>query len=116
MSVYIKGMDMPKRCAECTFETLFSDDMHYCAVEEILTEDYRDYRGCRPPLCPLTEVPKPHGKLIDADKLYAKVQSNESEDAYVRFLLRHSSTVIEAESEAPATEPESDKDSRGECQ
>ena len=42
MSVYIKGMDKPKRCAECTFETLFSDDMHYCAVEEILTEDYRD--------------------------------------------------------------------------
>ena len=66
--------------------------------------------------CLLTEVPKPHGKLIDADKLYATVQSNESADAYVRFLLRHSPTVIEAESEAPATEPEADKASRGGCQ
>lgn len=70
MSVYIKGMDMPKRCAECTFETLFSDDMHYCAVEEILTEDYRDYRECRPPLCPLVEVKAPHGRLVDADMAY----------------------------------------------
>lgn len=33
-------------------------------------------------------------RLIDADKLYAKVaQSNEGADAYVRFHLRHSPTV-----------------------
>ena len=65
MSIYIKNAKIPKCCAECPFETLFSDDMHYCIVQEILTEDYRDYRGCRPPLCPLTEVPEPHGDLVD---------------------------------------------------
>ena len=32
-------------------------------------------------------------RLIDADKLYAKVQSNEGADAYVRFHLRHSPTI-----------------------
>lgn len=79
MSVYIKGMDMPKRCAECTFETLFSDDMHYCAVEEILTEDYRDYRECRPPFCPLTEVAEPHGRLIDADALADDLETDGKE-------------------------------------
>ena len=79
MGVYIKGMDMPKRCAECTFETLFSDDMHYCAVEEILTEDYRDYRECRPPFCPLTEVPETHGRLIDADALADELETDGKE-------------------------------------
>ena len=71
MSIYIKNAETPKRCAECTFETLASDDMHYCTVEDILTEDYRDY--CRLPLCPLNEVPEPHGRLIDADKLKKEV-------------------------------------------
>lgn len=79
MSIYIKNAKMPKRCAECTFETLFSDDMHYCIVQEILTEDYRDYRGCRPPLCPLTEVPEPHGRLIDADALADDLESDGKE-------------------------------------
>ena len=105
-------MEMPKNCIECFLRQLctgkhwelIKDDMGWYKWEYIKDN------------CLLTEVPKPHGKLIDADKLYATVQSNESADAYVRFLLRHSPTVIEAESEAPATEPEADKASRGGCQ
>lgn len=78
MSVYIKGMDMPKRCAECTFETLFSDDMHYCAVEEIAKEiPTEDYWECRPSFCPMSEVPEPHGRLIDADELIEWAEEEE---------------------------------------
>ena len=47
----------------------------------------------------IIEVPEPHGRLIDADVLYQKVHTDESEDAYVRYLLRHEPTVIEAEGE-----------------
>lgn len=76
MSVYIKGMDMPKRCAECTFETLFSDDMHYCTTKQLSTEDYWE---CRPPFCPMTEVSEPHGRLIDADALADDLETDGKE-------------------------------------
>lgn len=96
MGIYIRGMKMPKRCAECTFETLFSDDMHYCTVEEILTEDYRDYRECRPPLCPLIEVQEPHGRLIDADGCIDYIRNN-NQQAWET--LAYAPTVIESEVE-----------------
>ena len=65
MSIYIKNAKIPKCCAECPFDT-FADDMHYCTTKQLSTEDYWE---CRPPFCPLTEVPEPHGRLIDADAL-----------------------------------------------
>ena len=111
MGIYIKGMEMPNCCEQC-FLVSECKRRHY----EVFTVDGGYITRLVKDDCPLTEVPEPHGKLIDADKLYATVQSNESADAYVRFLLRHSPTVREAESEAPATEPEADKDPRGECQ
>lgn len=105
MGVYIKEYQIPNSCEDC----FINEDI--CDLwEDIPLMERGEVRHEH---CPLVEVLTPHGKLIDADKLYTTVQSNESADAYVRFLLRHSPTVIEAESEAPATEPEADKDSRG---
>ena len=70
MSIYIKNAKMPECCAECPFETLFSNDIHYCTAEEIPTEiPTAYYWECRPLFCPMSEVLEPHGRLIDAEML-----------------------------------------------
>ena len=53
MSVLIKGMKMPQNCTECHVR---------CRL-------YLNGRKFRHPNCPLIEVPTPHGRLIDADKI-----------------------------------------------
>lgn len=70
MSIYIKNAEMPKCCAECPYETLFSNDIHYCTAQGIPTEiPTAYYWECRPLLCPMSEVIEPHGRLIDAEML-----------------------------------------------
>lgn len=60
MSIYIKGMDMPKGCYDCP---LLDGEYGDCKVGATgLYDPYRDD-------CPLTEVSEPHGRLIDADVL-----------------------------------------------
>lgn len=71
MSIYIKNAKVPECCAECPFETLFSNDIHYCTAEEIPTEiPTAYYWECRPLFCPMSEVTEPHGRLVDADMAY----------------------------------------------
>ena len=69
MSVLIKVIEMPKSCDSCDLIQFDDEEFEaYC----ILAPYYRwcgtppDYR---PEGCPLVEVPTPHGRLIDADKL-----------------------------------------------
>lgn len=72
MGVYIKNLEMPKKCESCPFFEAVSCE-----------EDSKDYRCARTGLyvfpkeksihCPLVEV-KPHGRLIDADELMLKIQ------------------------------------------
>lgn len=57
MGVYIKGMDMPKNCGEC-----FVGNRAICSKH-----------------CPLTEVPEPHGRLIDADALADDLETDGKE-------------------------------------
>lgn len=97
MSIYIKNAKMPKCCTECTFETLCSDDMHYCTAKQLSTEDYLE---CRPPFCPLTEVPEPHGRLIDAEVLIEYFNKlNEwldiDEEGEIVSLINNAPTIIE---------------------
>lgn len=91
MSVLIKGMDMPRHCDECFFYTEKSGGI--CRVS---------YEG----RCPLVEVPTPHGRLIDADKLeyitvpIAPIFSGDSEHyESVVFTkdINKAQTIIEAE-------------------
>ena len=58
MSVLIKGMNIPKSCAEC------DDDMLRMVIGCPLYES----DTARAVDCPLVELPTPHGRLIDADK------------------------------------------------
>lgn len=62
MSILIKGMKMPQTCTMCWFSPI-------CPVWVKEVSRYKGYDN-RLPNCPLVEVPTPHGRLIDADKLH----------------------------------------------
>lgn len=105
MSILIKGMEMPKCCAECEWHEYYGGDydwVHACRrtgtmpIENAETERAND--------CPLIEVPTPHGRLGDLDELiekYGEWYTEEgTESGYIgtiKNLLDGASTVIEAE-------------------
>ena len=72
MSILIKGMRMPEECRDCPLEMYYMNcgDTRCRATNKLLADDYRaiPFSG-RPDWCPLVEVPAPHGRLIDVDKL-----------------------------------------------
>lgn len=57
MSVLIKGMDMPKRGDSLIFDTI--NKKLRCRNLDILDDDWYE----------VVEIPMPHGRLIDADKI-----------------------------------------------
>lgn len=73
MSVLIKDMEMPSGCNMCQLRDLCFDyyicrakklnDGRYLDVDDVTNRRHRN--------CPLIEIPTPHGRLIDADKLIA---------------------------------------------
>ena len=73
MSILIKGIEMPKSCIDCTC----SLNLFFCKARECRpitggngiepTDDA--IQVSRPDWCPLVEIPKEHGDLIDVDKL-----------------------------------------------
>lgn len=67
MGVYIKGMEMPKGCEDCPF--FHKSDYSY-KICNFPSKARRIYYGetKRQDFCPLTEVPEPHGRLVDMDK------------------------------------------------
>ena len=94
MSVLIRGLEMPNICAYCFIDT----------SECNLHESVNIWKE-RHPDCPLVEIPTPHGRLIDADKLLEKAywDYNEATHDYNNFKvvskydIADASTVIEAE-------------------
>ena len=65
MSILI-DWDMPKACRDCAFQIggwcrMYSDDEKRINDANLIVE--------RPEWCPLVEIPTPHGRLIDAEKL-----------------------------------------------
>lgn len=92
MSVMIKGMEMPYCCQECDFCRW--SNLHQTAACERhgydpCFEDYsREHLSKRAHFCPLVEV-KPHGRLIDAEKLLI--------DHGLKLTEEFAPTVIEAE-------------------
>lgn len=68
MGIYIPGMEMPTRCAECRLSTVHSfNDRPLC---DLLVEymSYGEWETKRLDNCPLVPVP-PHGRLGDLDAL-----------------------------------------------
>ena len=75
MSILINGMEMPKKCIECRLmRRCGKDDLDFvCMPASIYVEDLTNAYKPRPDFCPLVPVP-PHGRLIDADKIYDAVE------------------------------------------
>ncbi len=95
MGIYIKGMEMPTSCRSCPFEN--GGDCYGGKYKYIMdVDDYEDYRH---PNCPLTEVPEPHGRLIDSDKAVKDYHEYGISHMYDAFdlpdIMADSPTVIE---------------------
>lgn len=70
MSVLIKGMDMPKDCADCDIHNPFSDTPYCRRLLQAIPIEGRLKN------CPLIEVKTPHGRLIDAEACMRDVLEN----------------------------------------
>lgn len=98
MAIYIKDMKMPKGCRDCQFE-----DWGKCiAIRPIRTTRHMSEE--REVYCPLTEVPEPHGRLIDGDALEEKRDNTHFDDAlialqYDNVLIATAPTIIEGSEE-----------------
>lgn len=97
MSVFIKGMDKPKNCRVCDFN---SSDC-FCKINHGKID--RDFWDCDKE-CPIVEVSAPHGRLIDADKIIKAMNEMKVEGEvfvtaveYVKLIVGDATTVIEAE-------------------
>lgn len=75
MSVLIKGMEMPKACEWCSFISTFTTESGLGCRCEVEKFEFWDYSK-RQENCPLVEVPTPHGRLIDADRLLESIKTN----------------------------------------
>ena len=98
MSVIVKGMKMPKCCAECPL----NHDAECYLYNRLVCEEPYTQRG---DWCPLAEI-KPHGRLIDADALRENIKESRKRqpkiaDDYfiVANWLRSAPTIIEREDE-----------------
>ena len=104
MSVIVKGMKMPKDCPMCPMShwTKASDEFTGCDVvsgkryEMSKSKEYRE-SVTRPGWCPLVELPKNHGSLIDADELEKKCRL---EIALLKLkMIKEEPIIFEAEGE-----------------
>lgn len=92
MSVFIKGMKMPKNCDKCPC----CCDLG-CAVKHISMTTKQMIEN-RPDWCPLAELPSEHGRLIDADEIYFSMTNSTDQDI-AEEAIRETPTVIESEGE-----------------
>ena len=108
MSILIKGMKMPKNCDNCDLIQFDDEGLEaHCPLSPY-------YRWCGTPPdyipegCRLVEIPTPHGRLIDADELFCKIDGIKGWDygdesdmaisaAEALSAIDDSPTVIEAE-------------------
>ena len=116
MSLLIKGMKMPDKCLNCPF--MISRDNDDCVLQSTeaneLAVTWEDLKSG----CPLVELPKKHGDLIDRDGLldgwmnlrnatkYGNKTAEQQHHSYSTLMMyeiadevEDAQTVIEAEGE-----------------
>lgn len=107
MSVLIKGMKMPRYCAEC--DAVIDEEL----LCPFTNDDCENYFRVRNRNCPLVPVP-PHGRCVDTDVLWVEINKIcDRRDAgiitdltclqQILSALRHAPTIIPAD---PAEEGE----------
>ena len=76
MSILIKGLIMPSCCDGCTFSDWSNLHQTACCklhdYDPCFSDHSREYTDKRADFCPLVEIPEPHGRLIDADRVTAE--------------------------------------------
>ena len=98
MSVLIKGMEMPKRCLYCPF--MISRDNDDCILQSDEANAKFNSWDDMKASCPLVEIPTPHGRLGDADKLFEEINTADEYGADMSDILKlviDAPTVIKAE-------------------
>lgn len=68
MAILIKGMEIPFTCLTCDFHKCAGGVGDFCSLTKRRQFRFKN----RPKDCPLTEVPEPHGNLIDADEIFVE--------------------------------------------
>lgn len=71
MSIYIKGMEMPKSCWDCEVGGAKQMDNGTCTFYSMEYWEQKNYQDKIADGCPLVPVPE-HGRLIDADAMLKK--------------------------------------------
>ena len=111
MSILIKGMEMPHNCEECGLTSHRPEGLGLCHIL---------HKQCnydtRPKDCPLVEVPEPHGRLIDADKMvqylhHQECDSCKTPDSDECFACREPFAEAVTDLQPTVIEAEDDKDS-----
>ena len=74
-SVLIKGLIMPKNCTNCKF----SYSTNYIEMKCLFVDEACKIHG-RLPNCPLVEIPTPHGRLIDEERLKSNIEKHHCND------------------------------------
>ncbi len=86
MGVYIPNMEKPKDCSECILA-----DKHLNGLYEA-----KYYCRLEADICPLIEIPTPHGRLIDEDEIFKRPHCGECNDATLEA-IEYAPTILEAE-------------------
>lgn len=75
MSIFLRGVDMPECCCGCPCCYEKADGSCFCtAVKDGEPCDIENLDQ-RLPNCPAEDVPEPHGRLIDADRLEDRIKN-----------------------------------------
>ena len=101
MSILIKDMEMPKNCAYCPLSEYRNSSILDCKQIGTVGTAFRDNNVLkrRHPNCPLIEVPTPHGRLVDLDKMVDEYWDGSSMQIGKTDIkdIEEYDTVIEAE-------------------
>lgn len=93
MAIYIKGMEMPKKCYGC-FEEYHPVNL-LSGTCKLTGESTDGFAYKRREDCPLIDVPEPHGRLIDADRLKKVFGRNVASAEAFDCIFDNAPTVIE---------------------
>jgi len=108
MSLLINGMDMPSSCQSCKLKRFAGNRvLSGCKPEALYECPFCDglfaLKNKRQPTCKFKQLPTPHGRLIDADRLIAVLKSAipyEQRTSTVLCMIKNienAPTVVEAE-------------------
>ena len=97
MSILINSMNMPKSCMGCDLWLKTSEESGVCVKLGRLVGGKPRYEREKRRDCPLTEVPTPHGRLIDADAFLKWLKEFHPNDVAIMSGIKNARTIVEAE-------------------